>query len=338
VRHPQWEDRRKTVPFGKKSDGTPDFDGILRGAGGYFGLANRAPQRLNNGMGRKLACFGMVPMVLLLFAAASGMDTTAHSEGTPMIEPVDIKKLRITVIYDNFGGNERLRADWGFSCLIEGLEKSILFDTGLDPAMFSNNMQCLKMSPEQVDLVVLSHEHGDHIGGLPAFFQVRTNLPVWVPSSFSASVKAYIRKTGALMEEVDDAPRRICRQAATLGKMSGGMYWPDEQVLYIATSEGGVVITGWGHPGIVAIVERARALMGPKILLVMGGFHLSPYGEGQIRRIVDDFKRLGVRYAASCHCSGVLARKCFREAYGARYIDIGVGTVITGADFKPASS
>jgi 7,8-dihydropterin-6-yl-methyl-4-(beta-D-ribofuranosyl)aminobenzene 5'-phosphate synthase len=288
-------------------------------------------------MRRKLACLGIVSMVLSLFAAASGMGTTAHSEEIPMIEPMDIKKLRITVIYDNFGGNEGLRADWGFSCLIEGPEKSILFDTGLDPAIFSNNMKLLKISPEQVDLMVLSHEHGDHIGGLPAFFRMRTDLPVWVPSSFSDPVKAYIRQSGAAMEEVDDAPRRICRQAATLGKMSSGLYWPEEQVLYIATHQGGIVVTGCAHPGIVKIVERAKSVMGPEILLVMGGFHLATLGEAAIRRIVDDFKRLEVRHAAPCHCSGVLARKCFREAYGARYIDIGVGTVITGADFKPAS-
>jgi hypothetical protein len=42
----------------------------------------------------------------------------------------DIKNLNITVIYDNNPHRKGLAIDWGFSCLIRGTEKTILFDTG----------------------------------------------------------------------------------------------------------------------------------------------------------------------------------------------------------------
>lgn len=42
----------------------------------------------------------------------------------------------------------------------------ILFDTGLDPAGITAALAAAGYTPDQVDLVVLTHMHGDHIGGL----------------------------------------------------------------------------------------------------------------------------------------------------------------------------
>lgn len=42
----------------------------------------------------------------------------------------------------------------------------ILFDTGLDPAGITAAVVAAGYAPDQVDLVVLTHMHGDHIGGL----------------------------------------------------------------------------------------------------------------------------------------------------------------------------
>lgn len=40
------------------------------------------------------------------------------------------KDLTLTIVYDNNPCNEELETRWGFSCLVEGLEKTILFDVG----------------------------------------------------------------------------------------------------------------------------------------------------------------------------------------------------------------
>lgn len=72
------------------------------------------------------------------------------------------KALRMTIVYDNNALQERLAADWGFSCLVKGLEKSILFDTGRDGRTLLSNMEKLGISPAEIDLVFLSHEHKDH--------------------------------------------------------------------------------------------------------------------------------------------------------------------------------
>jgi glyoxylase-like metal-dependent hydrolase (beta-lactamase superfamily II) len=42
----------------------------------------------------------------------------------------------------------------------------VLFDTGLNPAGITDALAGAGYSPDQVDIVVLTHMHGDHIGGL----------------------------------------------------------------------------------------------------------------------------------------------------------------------------
>lgn len=44
----------------------------------------------------------------------------------------------------------------------------ILFDTGLAPEAITETMAAAGYTPDQVDIVVLTHMHGDHIGGLMA--------------------------------------------------------------------------------------------------------------------------------------------------------------------------
>ena len=44
--------------------------------------------------------------------------------------PKDFSSIVISVVYDNNEYDPKLEAAWGFSCLIEGTEKTILFDTG----------------------------------------------------------------------------------------------------------------------------------------------------------------------------------------------------------------
>ena len=103
------------------------------------------------------------------------------------ISEVDLSKIKLTILYDNKLLKEDLECDWGFSCLIEGAEKTILFDTGTKGSILMSNLKKMNISPEIVDVVVISHDHFDHAGGLedsrkgrqrhlPARFSPGTNL------------------------------------------------------------------------------------------------------------------------------------------------------------------
>jgi 7,8-dihydropterin-6-yl-methyl-4-(beta-D-ribofuranosyl)aminobenzene 5'-phosphate synthase len=89
-----------------------------------------------------------------------------------------------------------------------------------------------------------------------------------------------------------------------------------------------IVMTGCAHPGIVAILKRARDLIKDDILLVMGGFHLGAAGQGDLEKIILSFRSMGVKFVGPCHCTGDLARRMFKEDYGDSYMRLGVGRII----------
>ncbi len=110
--------------------------------------------------------------------------------------------------------------------------------------------------------------------------------------------------------------------------------WVKEQSLIIQTEKGLIIITGCAHPGIVKIVKRAKDLLKKDILLVVGGFHLIGKSEKEIGEIVLEFKKLGVKYVAPCHCSGDIARRLFKEVYKENFINAGVGKIISIEDLR----
>ncbi len=90
--------------------------------------------------------------------------------------------MKITIIYDNEVIKEGLKADWGFSCLIEIYGKKILFDTGANGSILLNNMKKLDIDPTKIEEVFISHAHWDHIGGLSDFLRINP-VKVYIPLS-----------------------------------------------------------------------------------------------------------------------------------------------------------
>jgi 7,8-dihydropterin-6-yl-methyl-4-(beta-D-ribofuranosyl)aminobenzene 5'-phosphate synthase len=233
-------------------------------------------------------------------------------------------KMTITVVYDNNHYDSRLTAAWGFSCLIRLPQQVILFDTGGDGAVLLQNMEKLKIDPGEVDIVILSHVHGDHVGGLASFLKQNSNVTVYMPISFPQVMKDGVINVGAKLEEVDKA-RELFDGVLTTGELDGGIR---EQSLVLRTPKGLVVITGCAHPGIVNIARKAVEFTGEEIYLAIGGFHLVGASPSQISYVAEGLFQLGVKKVAPCHCSGEETRKLFSDYFGDDYIDCGVGKEI----------
>lgn len=244
-----------------------------------------------------------------------------EDEESPMPDP---ELLTITIVYDNSAYDERLKAAWGFSALIKYRENTLLFDTGGDGPTLMENMHILGIDPTQIESVVLSHAHGDHTGGLNALFEAGARPTVYLLPSFPASFKTQVRRVTQAIEVSPSQP--IVEGLFSTGEIEGNVR---EQALVIRTETGLVIITGCAHPGIVGMVEQARAMFDEPVRLVLGGFHLGSKSEAEIDAILTDFRRLKVEQVAPCHCTGEKAIAMFAAEYGDDFISAGVGSVVS---------
>ncbi len=233
------------------------------------------------------------------------------------------KSIKITVVYDNNSYDEQLRTAWGFACFVQGTSKTILFDTGGDGQILLSNIKKLGIEPDSVDIVVISHEHYDHCGGLDEFlgWQRNEDLIVYLPRSLPEQIKDVVRRANARLVMVDTSVE-ICSGVYSTGELGTFL---KEQSLIIETENGLVVVTGCAHPGVVNIVNQAKALLKQNVYMVLGGFHLTGTGTESVRQMVARLQADGVKAVGPCHCSGNEVRRLFKEAYGNSYFPLGVG-------------
>jgi len=233
--------------------------------------------------------------------------------------------MQLTVVYDNKSLREDLISDWGFSCFIQGLRKTILFDTGADGRILLANMKQLGLHPESIDKIVLSHAHKDHTGGLFSLLEKKPGLEIWLPDTYPLDARKFLKKRGASVVNVSGF-QKICRGAYTTGVLAG---WIREQSLILESPLGLILLTGCAHPRIVRIIDAVQSRLKTKIELVMGGFHLAGFEETELKSIIGHFLERHVHRVGPAHCSGKAAQQLFKEAFGPRYITAGVGLEIS---------
>jgi len=110
------------------------------------------------------------------------------------MEVKEVDMLRIYVLAEDYAGyNSPFWAQHGISFLIDirygEVKGRILFDTGsyAEPILF--NMKVLGIDPKTIDMIVLSHNHFDHTGGLIGIMrEIGGKIPIFAhPSIFKVS-------------------------------------------------------------------------------------------------------------------------------------------------------
>src|SRR4051812_31151197 len=149
-----------------------------------------------------------------LFLAAIMLMTTAAIGAAAAAGPEN----RITILYDAFGKDASMRKDWGFSALVEIAGKRILFDTGDNSDIFAANVKAKNVDLTNLDFVVLSHRHGDHMAGLAHVLSVNPKVKIYAPKEgfgiYGSSLPSrFFRKDVAALKEtlqVENVAPRPC--------------------------------------------------------------------------------------------------------------------------------
>lgn len=276
---------------------------------------------------------------------------------------------QITVLYDAFGKSSDMQKDWGYAALVEYAGKRILFDTGNNPEILAHNAQAKGVDLSKLDFVVMSHRHGDHMGGLSYVLKANPSVKIYAPKEgfgvYGADLPGnFYRKDAGLPTEqryFDGAPPDILRFGSAwpganfqlvdknteiapgvhliaLVSDKPGTLELRELSLAINTPEGIVLVVGCSHPGIDKIATAASAI-NPRIHLIAGGFHLVTAGDSDIDKIAttlhDQFK---VDYIAPGHCTGEPAFAALKKAFTDRYLYAGLGTTLPLSKLSSSAS
>ena len=213
--------------------------------------------------------------------------------------------MKIHIIYDNevYKKNIGLKSDWGFACMIDTGDETILFDTGAKGDILLNNINILGLDLSSVDKIVLSHEHWDHTGGLKALLPSLDTVELYRLGSQQLKKKIHVIDS--------EKSQEIAQGVYTTGRLSGLV---DEQSLVLQGKKGCFVLVGCSHPGVEKILMVARQYGDIKGLI--GGFHG-----------FDNFNVLeDVDFICPCHCTA--HKKELKKVFPEKISNCGVGKLI----------
>jgi 7,8-dihydropterin-6-yl-methyl-4-(beta-D-ribofuranosyl)aminobenzene 5'-phosphate synthase len=267
---------------------------------------------------------------------------------------------RVTILYDSFGKSPTLTMDWGFAALVDYGGKRILFDTGNNAQIFEHNVKAAGADLQKLDFVVMSHRHGDHMGGLAYLLKVNPTVKIYAPKERSGVYgddqpsSTWYRKDPSLPAEqryYSGAPPEIIHMGEAWPsanfqlidkniEIMPGMYLialvsdqPGTQELRelslaIRTPDGLVLVVGCSHPGVERIVQEASAI-DPHINLLLGGLHQIQAPDPEVERIArvlhDQYK---LDRIAPGHCTGEPEFAALKKTFGDHYLYAGVGSVV----------
>jgi 7,8-dihydropterin-6-yl-methyl-4-(beta-D-ribofuranosyl)aminobenzene 5'-phosphate synthase len=232
----------------------------------------------------------------------------------------------------------------------------MLVDTGERADTVLKNASELGIDLSDITDIVITHNHGDHTGGLvtlrrelmkknpAALSRAHVSRGIFYRRPGAGGVEgngllplraAYEKLGGAFVEHDGPAvlgpavwltgpvPRQHPeRNWSTTGRVQApaGLLEdnvPEDASVVIDTADGLVVLSGCGHAGIINTIEYARKVVRPApVVAAVGGFHLFGAGDSALAWTAGKLKEFGLRHLLGAHCTGIEAVYRLRALLG----------------------
>lgn len=269
------------------------------------------------------------------------------------------KLVRIITLMENTQGEEGCAFEHGLSLYIETEKHKILADTGATGA-FAENAEKLGVDLSSVDMVVLSHGHYDHSGGILTFTEKNRHARIYMQQKATGDFYHGERYIG-IDRRIPDLPqvemirgdRVLDGEVSLFSNITGRRCFPQsnlaltrkingkeqqdtfdhEQCLVIKEGKEQVLVSGCAHNGILNILDRYREIYGGMPARVISGFHMmkkTPYTEEEKSLILETAKELAeyetVFYTG--HCTGDEAFALMKPVMGEKLVRLRSGVQV----------
>ena len=258
-------------------------------------------------------------------------------------------QFKLTILVDNHAA-VGLAEEHGFAVWIEAGGKHILFDTGQGTALRPNTERTA-YDPEKADILVLSHGHYDHTGGVD--YVLERNPEIQVYAHLEIFRERYSLHPGQPPKEISmppeerlvvanlldshlhwvPGPTQIAEGVWLTGPIprnhpledTGGPFFlepdgktadeiPDDLSMWIETPNGLLVVCGCCHSGLINTLNHIRSVSGTdRIWGVLGGFHLKHASEARLAATVEGLRAIRPDFLVPCHCTGDTAIEYLKQ-------------------------
>lgn len=271
--------------------------------------------------------------------------------------------MRIINLIENTEGNKGCLYEHGLSFYVETASHRLLVDAGATNA-FMENAKKLGVDLEKVDMMILSHGHYDHAGGILAFAEKNPKARILMQRTAgeeyyhkSDVIEKYIGIDPQILAlgqvEMIDGDKKIDDEIFLFSGVTGRRLWPSgnrelkvkredrfyqdeflhEQYLVLEENGKKVLLSGCAHNGILNILEKYREIYGNDPDVVISGFHMrkkSGYTEEDmdtIRKIAEELKKTDTIYYTG-HCTGETPYQIMKECLGEQLVYVHSGDEI----------
>jgi len=240
------------------------------------------------------------------------------------------------------------------SLFIRSSAGSILFDTGQSGHVLSANAEALGVDLTRPEILVLSHGHFDHTGGVVEALKADPGAAVYCHPcveigrfsrhedgelhdiSMPGPARMALERHPPELRHNVNRPCEILPGIHLTGEIprrtsfedTGGAFFldreclvpdiiRDDMALWIETPGGLVIVLGCSHSGVVNTVERIREVSGvERVRGILGGMHLIHASGERLTETCDKLREWAPEFVIPCHCTGEAAEEFLRLRAG----------------------